>query len=316
MDFASTIAALALSLAEAAGPAAKGDAGAFTDAVYANAAGQRAYKLYVPAGPRRPMPLVVMLHGCAQQPADFARGTRMNALAEKHGFLVAYPEQSQQANPQRCWNWFSALDQQRGKGEPAIIAGITEQVAAEHKVDTRRIYIAGMSAGGAMAVILGNLYPELYAAVGVHSGLPFAAADDLPSALAAMKGDFSRPRRPGAALPVIVFHGDRDSVVHPLNAAEVVAQATSTPTATAFAHVTPATAAAAAPLSKADSGEGNGRAYTRTVHRRADDRVQAEHWVVHGLGHAWSGGDPGASFTDAGGPSASEEMLRFFRAVR
>jgi poly(hydroxyalkanoate) depolymerase family esterase len=308
MDVVSKIAALALSLA------GTGDPGAFTDAVYANAAGERAYKLYVPAGPRQqPMPLVVMLHGCAQQGADFARGTRMNALAEKHGFLVAYPEQSQQANPQRCWNWFNATDQKRDSGEPSIIAGITRRVAKEHGIDSKRIYIAGLSAGGAMAVIMGNLYPELYAAVGVHSGLPFAAADDLPSALAAMKGEYARPRKEGAPLPVIVFHGDRDAIVHPVNAAEVVLQATRR--APAFASVAPG-AALAASVATADAGNGNGRSYTRTVHRRGGDQVLAEQWLVHGLGHAWSGGDPEGSFTDKDGPSASEEMLRFFRAVR
>ena len=309
MDVVSTIAALALSLA------GTGEPGTFTDAVYTNAAGERAYKLYVPAGPRQqPMALVVMLHGCAQQGADFARGTRMNALADQHGFMVAYPEQSQQANPQRCWNWFSAGDQKRGQGEPSIIAGITQKVAQEHKIDNRRIYIAGMSAGGAMAVIMGNLYPELYAAVGVHSGVPFAAANDLPSAVAAMKGEFARPRPDGAPLPMIVFHGDRDAIVHPVNASEVVAQATRRAPA-GFASVAAGSAALAAPVSKADTGNGNGRSYTRTVHRRADS-VVAEHWMVHGLGHAWSGGDAGGSFTDKEGPSASEEMLRFFRTVR
>ena len=309
MDVVSTIAALALSLAGAVEP------GSFTDAVYTNAAGERGFKLYVPAGPRpQPMPLVVMLHGCAQQGADFARGTRMNTLAEKHGFLVAYPEQSQQANPQRCWNWFNAVDQKRGAGEPSIIAGITQRVAQEHKIDNKRIYIVGMSAGGAMAVIMGNLYPELYAAVGVHSGVPYAAADDLPSALAAMKGEFARPRPAGASLPVIVFHGDRDAIVHPINASEVVAQATKRAPA-GFAAVALGSAALAAPVSKADVGNGNGRSYTRTVHRRADN-VVAEQWLVHGLGHAWSGGDAGGSFTDKEGPSASEEMLRFFEAVK
>ncbi|MGZ3184322.1 MAG: extracellular catalytic domain type 1 short-chain-length polyhydroxyalkanoate depolymerase [Telluria sp.] len=270
--------------------------GSFIDGSFANAAGQRGYKVYVPGRVRKPAALVVMLHGCTQHPEDFARGTRMNKLADEHGFVVAYPAQSEQANPQRCWNWFSALDQQHGKGEPSIIAGITQEVVARYGIDPRAVYVAGMSAGGAMAVIMGTQYPELYAAVGVHSGLPFAAADDLPSALAAMRGEYARPRPAGTPLPVIVFHGDEDRLVHPLNAREVIAQT---------AH-----AALAGVEAK---GEGGGLAFTRTTHRRADDMALAEHWLVHGLGHAWSGGDPAGSHTASGGPDASREMLRFFR---
>ncbi|HZX27891.1 MAG TPA: PHB depolymerase family esterase [Telluria sp.] len=273
--------------------------GRFVDASHANAAGERAYKLYIPKRISRRPALVVMLHGCTQDPADFARGTRMNELADEHGFLVAYPAQTEQANPQRCWNWFSSLHQQRGSGEPSIIAGIAEEVIVRHGVDRRAVYVAGMSAGGAMAVIMGTLYPDLFAAVGVHSGLPFAAADDLPSALAAMQGSFARPRPAGTPLPVIVFHGEEDKLVHPLNASEVIAQA---------AH--------GAHQAVTATGEGNGRAYTRTVHRLEEETPLAEHWLVHGLGHAWSGGDPAGSHTDPAGPSASHEMLRFFRTAR
>lgn len=277
--------------------------GTFIDGSFAAAAGARTYKLYVPAavqdGRGAAVPLVVMLHGCTQHPEDFARGTRMNELADELGFVVVYPAQSEQANPQRCWNWFSALDQKRDEGEPSIIAGIAREVMGRCSIDAGRVYVAGMSAGGAMAVIMGTLYPDLFAAVGVHSGLPFAAADDLPTALAAMKGSFARPRPAGTPLPVIVFHGDEDKMVHPVNAAEVIAQT---------AH--------AAMDKESAPGEGGGRRYTRTVHRREDAVPFAEHWLVHGLGHAWSGGDPSGSHTDAAGPSASREMLRFFSTAR
>jgi poly(hydroxyalkanoate) depolymerase family esterase len=275
-------------------------AGRFIDGAHTNAAGTRHYKLYVPgtyAGSAAP--LLVMLHGCTQNPDDFALGTGMNALAGQAGWLVAYPAQSQGANPSRCWNWFNAVDQQHGQGEPSIIAGITTDIMARYAVDPKQVYVAGLSAGGAMAAIMGTLYPDLYAAVGVHSGLPFAAAHDLPSALAAMKGDFRRPPAPGRALPIIVFHGDRDTTVHPANGAELMQR-----------RRHPNHAVDVEPGQVPD-----GHAYTRTLHRRPDGSVDAEHWVVHGSGHAWSGGDARGSYTDARGPDASAAMLRFFRTA-
>jgi poly(hydroxyalkanoate) depolymerase family esterase len=278
-------------------------AGHWEQGEHADAAGTRSYQLYVPPQARRllsrPLPLVVMLHGCGQDPADFARGTGMNALADEHGFFVLYPAQSAQANPQRCWNWFAQPHQQRDGGEPAILANMTRAILSRHAIDPLQVYVAGLSAGGAMAVILGTVYPDLFTAVGVHSGVPFAAADDLPSALAAMRGSFARQRAPGTPLPVIVFHGDQDPVVHHANAAEVIAQA---------AH------GAIAPVSSA--GQAGGRRFTRTVHAGQHEPPRAEMWLVHGLGHAWSGGDAGGSFADTAGPAASREMLRFFRTAR
>ncbi|MEW6763571.1 MAG: PHB depolymerase family esterase [Pseudomonadota bacterium] len=275
--------------------------GSFTSGSHTTPAGTRQYKLYVPSTYQEngiAAPLIVMLHGCTQDPDDFAHGTGMNALAEEMGCLVVYPAQSQSANPSRCWNWFNEADQRRGQGEPAIIAGITRAIMETHAVDSRQVYVAGLSAGGAMAIIMGTLYPELYAAVGVHSGLPFASANDLPSALAAMKGDFRRSQAPGRSLPIIVFHGDRDTTVHPANGEELVARSRARKTAVEPGQVP------------------NGHAFTRTVHHHDDGSVHAEHWVIHGAGHAWSGGNARGSYTDGKGPDASREMLRFFRTQR
>jgi poly(hydroxyalkanoate) depolymerase family esterase len=177
------------------GAASIGLPGHFVDGSYTNDAGTRNYKLYVPSTySGQPAPLLVMLHGCSQHPDDFALGTGMNVVAEEYGCLVVYPAQSGQANASRCWNWYNAVEQQRGQGEPAIIAGLTQDIMARHVIDPSQVYVAGLSAGGAMAAILGTLYPELYAAVGVHSGLPFAAAHDLGSAIAAMQGELARSR--------------------------------------------------------------------------------------------------------------------------
>jgi poly(hydroxyalkanoate) depolymerase family esterase len=284
------------------GTAAAGLPGHFIDASYTNDAGTRSYKLYIPASHTgQASPLVVMLHGCTQHPDDFALGTGMNLLAEEYGCLVVYPAQSQQANASRCWNWFSAADQQRGHGEPAIIAGLTEDIMARYEIDPKQVFVAGLSAGGAMAAIMGTLYPDLYAAVGVHSGLPFAAAHDLASAMAAMKGDFRTQHKPGKALPIIVFHGDRDTTVHPANGAELIKRRRCHPSEDTVVEP------GAVP---------EGHAYTRTVHRRPDGSIHAEHWVIHGSGHAWSGGDTRGSYTDGKGPNASREMMRFFRTAR
>jgi poly(hydroxyalkanoate) depolymerase family esterase len=264
---------------------------------YRNRAGSRHYKVYAPRHVAASgAPLVVMLHGCSQSADDFAAATRMNVLADELGFIVVYPVQSSRANRAKCWNWFEALHQQRNHGEPSLIAGITRTLLRQG-VDARRVYVAGLSAGGAMAAVMGAQYPDLYAAIGVHSGLPHAAAQDYASALAAMSGRRSGRHRArggeagGRHIPTIAFHGDEDSTVHPSNSDFV---------------------RAAGSRVAVEQGERNGRSFTRTVQFDTRGRPSFEQWVVHGAGHAWIGGHPGASFADPLGPDASREMLRFF----
>lgn len=284
--------------------------GNFIDGSFTNTAGTRPYKLYMPAGKRDgARPLIVMLHGCKQNPGDFAAGTQMNELAEVQGWYVLYPGQQKTANQWGCWNWFQEADQQRGRGEPSIIADMTRRVIAECGIDARRVYVAGLSAGGAMAAIMATTYPELFAAAGIHSGLPHAAADDLVSALRAMKqGPLPRSasaRMERIVVPTIVFHGDRDTTVHPCNGDEVIAQA----------RFSSSQAAAASKDGRVHVERGRvagGREFSRKIHFDESGRCDAEHWVVHGAGHAWSGGSPKGSYTDPLGPDASKEMLRFF----
>jgi poly(hydroxyalkanoate) depolymerase family esterase len=276
--------------------------GRFEEQTYEGKVGTMGYRLYLPARPTAAMPLIVMLHGCTQSPEDFARGTGMNALADEFGFLVAYPRQTQTANPQKCWNWFRPADQQRDHGEPALLAGLTRQIISQHAVDAGKVYVAGLSAGGAAAAIMAAEYPDLFAAVGIHSGLACGAARDLPSALAAMKrggGAAGAARSYRGFVPVITFHGDQDATVHEVNSREIVAAAAD---------------AAGVPL-ELRVEEGRSRTGTRYRRELSVDRqgvVQIEQWTIKGGGHAWSGGDRSGTYTDPRGPEASREMVRFF----
>ena len=279
------------------------DGARFIDGSHSNAAGGLAYKLFIPGRYQgQPLPLVVMLHGCTQSPDDFAAGTRMNFIADEHPCLVVYPAQRSEVNHAKCWNWFRSGDQQRGRGEPSLIAGITCQVMRDYAVDPARVYVAGLSAGAAAAAVMGATYGDLYAAVGVHSGLACGAATDLPSALIAMRqggGSIDRVLDDRPVVPTIVFHGDRDNTVHPDNGDQVRAQVTQATRTKAREH-----------RGRIPGGHG----YTRTVHTEASGRDILEHWTIHGAGHAWSGGSAAGSYTDPRGPDASREMLRFFLA--
>jgi poly(hydroxyalkanoate) depolymerase family esterase len=270
------------------------------EGTFSNAAGSRLYKLFIPSRYQgQPLPLVVMLHGCTQSADDFAAGTRMNFLAEEQNCFVAYPEQPSGANQAKCWNWFRTSDQQRGGGEPSLIAGITRQIMRDYSIDPKRVYVAGLSAGGAAAAIMGATHADLYAAVGIHSGLACGAASDLPSAFVAMRqGSGSEATAGGRhTVPTIVFHGDRDTTVHPNNGDRIVGHATKVKNST----------------TKVLGGRVlHGHAYTSTIVTDADGRAITEHWTIHGAGHAWSGGSPAGSYTDPRGPDATKEMLRFF----
>mgnify|MGYP003397201848 FL=1 len=289
------------------------EAGQFLSQRFSGQAGARNYKLYVPSGySGTPLPFVVMLHGCTQNPDDFAAGTRANRWAESKRCLVVYPEQIQRANAHRCWNWFRPVDQQAGHGEPAIIAGIVRQVIDEYQIDARRVYVAGLSAGGAMAAIMGHEYPELFAAVGIHSGLPVGAAHDAASALALMKTAQSMftpvagtatlsPR----AVPVIVLHGDADRTVNPANADRLIQSAVET-----YQLINPSSPLQTS-MQTIDAAD-DSHAYRRTRHTAVNGTSMIEQWEIHGAGHAWSGANPEGSFTDARGPDATQAMLQFF----
>ena len=284
------------------------EGGRFVERSYTNSAGTRSYKLYIPSGyTGQAVPLIVMLHGCTQSPDDFATGTCMNELSEEHTFLVAYPAQAGNANMQKCWNWFQAAHQQRGRGEPSLIAGITREVVEEYEVAEGRVYVAGMSAGGAMAAIMGATYPDLYAAVGVHSGLAPGSAHDISSAFTAM-----RQGGPVVAhkdvlsegyqevLPTIIFHGDGDTTVHPRNGDRLLV------------HLSRGANGSSPRVMTRQGQVPGGYEYTRFTYRDAEGRDLVERWSVHGLGHAWSGGSYPGSYTDPRGPDASAEMVRFF----
>lgn len=262
------------------------------------------YHLFIPANRgTAALPLLVMLHGCKQDALDFSAGTAMNALAERDQFMVLYPQQIRHANSMGCWNWFEPAHQQHGRGEPGMIAALASHIVQTHNGDAPRVYVAGLSAGGAMAALVGKLHPEIFAGVAVHSGLPPGAARDLPTALAAMR---SGPGRTAGVVPIglptLVIHGSADKTVASANASRMAQEE--------VAYW--ARQGVALDLQKFDSHTQSGRG--ATVSRWSDPRGKAlvEVWSIASAPHAWAGGDASGSYTDPKGPSASEAVVWFF----
>ena len=294
-----------IEFAAVAEPAASGE---FLSRQIETADGPRNYKVYLPSSydKSRPAPLIVVLHGCTQDPDDISRGTRFNAVAEEKGFVVAYPQQEQKHNGLKCWNWFDSAHQRRDKGEPALVAAITEKVMSDYSIDARRVFIAGVSAGGAMALITAYAYPELFAAAGIHSGIAYGSATSIANALTAMHsgGDPAAlndavAKEMGSArhFPAIVFQGKADKSVNFVNADQIVSQLSAlfVPPLTKFVE---------------SAGEAGGYHYTRLI--RGNEKQYVEEWLVDELGHAWSGGSKDGTYTDPNGPDATREMVRFF----
>jgi poly(hydroxyalkanoate) depolymerase family esterase len=284
--------------------------------------------VHVPADLDRgaPVPLVCMLHGCTQDPESFAAATRMNAAADRHGFVVVYPRQERSANAQGCWNWFEPAHQERERGEPAAIAraiGDLLEPGAPATIDRDRVFVAGLSSGGAMAAILAAAYPDLVAAVAVHSGLAYCSATSVGAAFAAMARGGEDPTMQGPAahaamghharpVPSLVIHGDADATVAPVNAEQVLRQSMAANRLAApgvWEHD------ANAPTETERRHAEGGHAFTRSRWRGPDGALRHELLLVHGLGHAWSGGAPGGSYTDPQGPDATEAICRFFAAA-
>ncbi|MDB3936074.1 PHB depolymerase family esterase [Granulosicoccus sp.] len=288
----------------------------FTYGEFTHAGVSIPYRLYIPSTEViGPMPLLLLLHGCTQDATDFATGTAMNTVADENGIAVLYPSQTASANANKCWNWFEPAHQRRGAGEPAALSALTQQVISEHALDSHRVFVAGMSAGGAMSVVLGEQYPELFAAVGIHSGLPSGIASNVMQALSAMKGHgdpVERQRPPsfkqGTAhpesvriQPTIVFHGARDRTVDATNAQAIVDDC-----------LKRASEVGENITSQCHQTASGVNAVTITTHRGSAQQVICEYWHLHSAGHQWSGGNPAGTHTDASGPNASAEMVRFF----
>ncbi len=274
----------------------------FTTREFSASAGSLSYMLYVPSdwNPKNSA-LIMMLHGCTQTPADFAAGTQMNALADEYNFIVAYPQQPRTSNPSACWNWFDTRHQSRGSGEPAKLAGLAQSLAEEFNIAKDKVFVAGLSAGGAMAEVLGIAYPDVFAAVGIHSGLPFGVANNAVTAFAAMKGTAKTAKLPTSSTKrtarKIIFHGSADKTVHPSNAERLFENARRD--CAEFSEMSSTTTI-------------NGRQVTRTILEDAKGRALVEKWTVEGAGHAWIGGDRKGSYTDNAGPGASRSIIHFF----
>ena len=290
--------------------------------------GTRNYKLWVPSGlvKQKPAPLVLMLHGCMQKPEDLAAISGMNEIANRNNFLVVYPEQTAAANPLRCWNWFDPKHQASGSGEPALLAAVIKQVQASNSIDANRVFVAGISAGAAMAIVMGVTYPDLFNGIAACSGLEFKAANSADSGLVAMKQAGPDPKQQGLIayraisenlrgkskhrMPVIVFQGDVDPYVNPLNAEQVITQWAKT---NDYLDDGKDNESFKDQLARTTQGSvPGGHEFTKSVYTDRAGRLLMEKWLVKGLGHAWSGSPTAGAFADPKGPNASFEIWRFF----
>lgn len=292
---------------------------------YRDSVGSRPYFVYTPTNYRvgTVAPLVVMLHGCTQTALEFAVGTQMNSLADQYNFIVVYPQQESIYSQYRCWKWYDHANQSRDRGEPAIIASIVqaiEQSTSQWTIDRSRIYVAGISAGASMSVIMGATYPDIFAAIGVHSGLEYQAATSQNQVLRVSRRGGPDPIRQGKAaydamsnfariIPTIVFHGTNDYIVNPINGRQVVQQWMQT---NFFASNETYQADFNNPSSTRVDQVPAGRSYTVFTWDDNDGYELQEYWKVEGMGHRWSGGKYGGSYTDSLGPDASLAMYTFF----
>jgi len=308
------------------GPAGERSSGRFVDGTFTSDAGTRRWKLWVPSGydASRRHPLVVMLHGCTQDPDDLARGTRVTEHADREVLLVLLPEQPESANPKKCWNWYDPAHQTRDAGEPALIAGMTRQAMAAWSVDTQRVYIAGISAGAAMASNVGISYPDLYAAVGLHSGIPYRAAQNVMQGVGAMANGAADTAALAKAaheamgprareIPAIIVQGEADAIVRPVNATQT---RDAWLAMNALARSDDAATPAGLERGRGLVSEAGGLAFRKECYgkRTTERECEVMMLTVVGLGHAWSGGSKAGTFTDERGPDATLEMLRFLLA--
>lgn len=292
-----------------------------------SSAGAIDYKLWVPTLYRKdkPAPLVLMLHGCMQNAEELAALSGMNELADKENFLVVYPQQTASANPLRCWNWFDPKNQERDVGEPSLIAAAVRDVRVSHSVDAKRIYVVGISAGGAMAAVMATAYSESFAAIGVIAGPEYKAATSVEGGLAAMKVGGPDPNQQGLAayqaiqkgattkkrVPLINFQGSKDPYVNPVNSDQLIAQWAQTNDLLDDGKDNDSVTAKSSTETK--GAVPNGYSYTKYSYRDTKGRLLMERWIVEGLGHAWPGSTATNRFADAKGPDATAEIWRFFR---
>ena len=299
--------------------------GTWQQYTYNGSAGSRPYFVYTPANYQvgTPVPLIVMLHGCTQTPANFAAATGMNQLADQKQFIVVYPQQTSTYNLSECWNWFDSADQARGSGEPAIISGIAqivEQNTSQWTINVKHVYVVGFSAGAAMSVIMGATYPDIFAAIGVNSGLEYQAATSMSGAFIAMSQGGPNPAQQGQVaynamgstarvVPTIVFHGTSDYTVFPINGDQVVQQWIQT---NSLASNNTYNVSFSSPTSTTQGQVSGGHTYSVYTWNDSNKNEVQEYWKVNGMGHDWSGGSNGGSFTDPQGPNASLAMYNFF----